>query len=271
MADFAVQAKQLEMRQAAAERELARIAATKQQLGNEKVRDRRQGRRGQGAALDAQGPGRRRRAAPTSAPAPPPLPDQRRRAPAAPAPPCSYAMAQVGDAYVYGAAGPSAFDCSGLTMMAWAQAGVSLPHSSSAQMGSGPALAVPAAARRPGVLLQPGQPRGHVHRQRHDRARGQPRQRRHHRPGELDAVLRCRPTRLTDASRPVAHVCGWPACLSSWSSPSGSSPSSSWCEVPRTPCSRDGRPAHPAPATPPRPATTRLTAAATPQRHCWGG
>ncbi len=48
-----------------------------------------------------------------------------------------YALAQVGDAYVYGAAGPSAFDCSGLTMMAWAQAGVSLPHSSSAQYGSG--------------------------------------------------------------------------------------------------------------------------------------
>ncbi|MCW2817177.1 MAG: hypothetical protein JWN84_4632 [Nocardioides sp.] len=49
----------------------------------------------------------------------------------------SYAMAQVGDAYVYGAAGPSAFDCSGLTMMAWAQAGVSLPHSSGAQYSSG--------------------------------------------------------------------------------------------------------------------------------------
>ena len=30
-----------------------------------------------------------------------------------------YAMAQVGNAYVYGAAGPSAFDCSGLTMAAW--------------------------------------------------------------------------------------------------------------------------------------------------------
>jgi cell wall-associated NlpC family hydrolase len=48
-----------------------------------------------------------------------------------------YAMAQVGNAYVYGAAGPSAFDCSGLTMMAWAQAGVALPHSSSAQYSSG--------------------------------------------------------------------------------------------------------------------------------------
>jgi len=48
-----------------------------------------------------------------------------------------YAMAQVGKAYVYGAAGPSAFDCSGLMMMAWAQAGISLPHSSSAQYGIG--------------------------------------------------------------------------------------------------------------------------------------
>jgi cell wall-associated NlpC family hydrolase len=57
-------------------------------------------------------------------------------------------MAQVGDSYVYGAAGPSAFDCSGLTMMAWAQAGVALPHSSSAQYSSG--------ARVSSSDLQPG-------------------------------------------------------------------------------------------------------------------
>ena len=48
-----------------------------------------------------------------------------------------YAMAQVGKSYVYGAAGPNSFDCSGLTMAAWATAGVGLPHSSSAQYGSG--------------------------------------------------------------------------------------------------------------------------------------
>lgn len=47
------------------------------------------------------------------------------------------ALAQVGDAYIYGAVGPNAYDCSGLTMMAWGQAGVGLPHSSSAQFGSG--------------------------------------------------------------------------------------------------------------------------------------
>jgi peptidoglycan DL-endopeptidase CwlO len=52
-----------------------------------------------------------------------------------------YALAQVGKSYVYGAAGPNAFDCSGLTMMAWAQAGVGLPHSSSAQYGTGAHIA----------------------------------------------------------------------------------------------------------------------------------
>jgi cell wall-associated NlpC family hydrolase len=46
------------------------------------------------------------------------------------------AYAQLGDPYVYGAAGPSYFDCSGLTMFAWSSAGVSLPHSSSAQYSS---------------------------------------------------------------------------------------------------------------------------------------
>lgn len=48
-----------------------------------------------------------------------------------------FAMSQVGKAYVYGAAGPSAYDCSGLTMVAWSKAGVGLPHSSRAQQGSG--------------------------------------------------------------------------------------------------------------------------------------
>ncbi|ONI69811.1 hypothetical protein BWI15_25125 [Kribbella sp. ALI-6-A] len=48
-----------------------------------------------------------------------------------------YAMAQLGDSYVWGAAGPSSFDCSGLTMAAWGKAGVSLSHSSRAQIGEG--------------------------------------------------------------------------------------------------------------------------------------
>ncbi len=47
----------------------------------------------------------------------------------------AFAQAQVGKSYVFGAAGPDAFDCSGLTMAAWASAGVSLPHSAAAQYG----------------------------------------------------------------------------------------------------------------------------------------
>jgi cell wall-associated NlpC family hydrolase len=45
-----------------------------------------------------------------------------------------FAIAQLDKPYVFGAAGPAAFDCSGLTMAAWQQAGVALPHSSAAQL-----------------------------------------------------------------------------------------------------------------------------------------
>ncbi len=42
------------------------------------------------------------------------------------------ALTRVGSPYVWGAAGPNAFDCSGLVMWAFQQAGISLPHSSQA-------------------------------------------------------------------------------------------------------------------------------------------
>jgi cell wall-associated NlpC family hydrolase len=71
-----------------------------------------------------------------------------------------YAMAQVGKAYVWGAAGPSAFDCSGLMMAAWAQAGVGLPHSSSAQQGSG--MRVSESQLQPGDLVFYYSPVSHV-------------------------------------------------------------------------------------------------------------
>lgn len=44
-----------------------------------------------------------------------------------------YARAQLGRPYEWAAAGPDTFDCSGLTMRAWAKAGVTLPHYSVAQ------------------------------------------------------------------------------------------------------------------------------------------
>ena len=48
----------------------------------------------------------------------------------------AYVKSKLGDEYVYAASGPDEFDCSGLTMAAWAAAGVSLPHNAAAQYDS---------------------------------------------------------------------------------------------------------------------------------------
>ena len=49
----------------------------------------------------------------------------------------AYAKAQLGEPYARSGAGPSSWDCSGLTMMAWGSVGVSLPHSSREQFSRG--------------------------------------------------------------------------------------------------------------------------------------
>ncbi|MBT2366501.1 C40 family peptidase [Streptomyces sp. ISL-10] len=49
----------------------------------------------------------------------------------------SAAQSKIGSPYVYGASGPSSFDCSGLTSWAYAQAGVSIPRTSQAQASAG--------------------------------------------------------------------------------------------------------------------------------------
>lgn len=70
------------------------------------------------------------------------------------------ALAQVGDPYVWGAGGPNAFDCSGLTQYAYAAAGISLPHSSRMQSGMG--TPVSRAELQPGDLIFYYSPVSHV-------------------------------------------------------------------------------------------------------------
>ena len=53
----------------------------------------------------------------------------------------AYAKAQLGEPYARSGAGPSSWDCSGLTMMAWGSVGVSLPHSSRQQFSRGQPVA----------------------------------------------------------------------------------------------------------------------------------
>ena len=71
-----------------------------------------------------------------------------------------FAVQQIGDRYVWGAAGPIKWDCSGLTMRAFQAAGVNLPHSSRAQFGYGRSIAV--SNLQPGDLVFFGKPISHV-------------------------------------------------------------------------------------------------------------
>jgi cell wall-associated NlpC family hydrolase len=155
--DYSTELKALDIRQSATDDRRSQIAAIEQQLADDKAtiddklaeaKDQLAGlKEDERQAMLASRSGSVR--LPTSVPA-------SGRAGAA----VQYALAQVGDAYVYGAAGPSAFDCSGLTMMAWAQAGVGLPHSSSAQFGSGPHVS--SGDLQPGDLVFYYSPISHV-------------------------------------------------------------------------------------------------------------
>jgi cell wall-associated NlpC family hydrolase len=49
-----------------------------------------------------------------------------------------FALKQVGKPYVFGAAGPGSYDCSGLTMAAWGKAGVAMSHGSRDQYADFP-------------------------------------------------------------------------------------------------------------------------------------
>jgi cell wall-associated NlpC family hydrolase len=68
----------------------------------------------------------------------------------------TYALAQLGRPYLWGGTGPVAFDCSGLTMMAWAQAGVTLAHYTGDQINEGIAVVSYADISPGDLVLVPG-------------------------------------------------------------------------------------------------------------------
>lgn len=71
-----------------------------------------------------------------------------------------FALRQIGDIYVWGGAGPTRWDCSGLTLRSFQVSGVSLPHSAAVQFGYGKLVSYKSI--KPGDLLFYGRPISHV-------------------------------------------------------------------------------------------------------------
>jgi peptidoglycan DL-endopeptidase CwlO len=68
----------------------------------------------------------------------------------------AFAESQIGKPYRWGGAGPATYDCSGLTMVAWAKAGVSMPHSAQDQYNM--TARIPLSDLQPGDLVFFGTP-----------------------------------------------------------------------------------------------------------------
>ncbi len=94
----------------------------------------------------------------SSSPSPsPPTPSPAPRANASVA--VEAALAQLGKPYQWGATGPNSFDCSGLMVYAWRQAGVTLPRTSASQFAN--LRSVSRSELQPGDLVFAGSPRVH--------------------------------------------------------------------------------------------------------------
>jgi peptidoglycan DL-endopeptidase CwlO len=149
-----------ERMQREAEEEAARQAAEREQAesaGEQPANDGDSDDSGDGGGAPPSGGGGGESPTPTANPGPVNIPPASSRAGTA----VNAAMSQVGVGYRYAAAEPGvAFDCSGLTMWAWGQAGVGLPHQSAGQAGS--VAHVPESAAQPGDLIFSYSPISHV-------------------------------------------------------------------------------------------------------------
>jgi peptidoglycan DL-endopeptidase CwlO len=133
----------------AARRKAADEKAAQDKAAREKAQDR--GKTGGGSGGSGSDD-------PPSDPTPPPTPEPPTPEPPAPPAPSggvgaaiAYAKQQLGEPYRWGATGPTSWDCSGLTMRAWAAAGKYLPHYSVAQYDAG--APIPVGEARAGDLL----------------------------------------------------------------------------------------------------------------------
>jgi cell wall-associated NlpC family hydrolase len=155
---YLTQAKALTLRQDATRNQLQKVARLEQQAAQDKATIAKNLAAAKSLLSHLQAQARERMLAASRSSTPVPTADVPVSGRAAAA--VRYAMAQVGKAYVYGASGPNAYDCSGLTMAAWGAAGVGLPHSSSAQYYSGTHIS--ASQLQPGDLVFYYHPISHV-------------------------------------------------------------------------------------------------------------
>ncbi len=112
-------ARAAEAQRAAAQAQLAQAQADQQSLASEAAAT--------AASAPSTAPARK---AAASEPPPPPSGDAVSTA-------IAWARREMGKPYVYGAAGPDTFDCSGLTMYVYGKAGISLPHYTGSQWNAG--------------------------------------------------------------------------------------------------------------------------------------
>lgn len=129
-------------------RQQARAAAAAQEAAEKAAQETAQQQAQQSQPTPPGQPSQPAQPTPPAAPAPapqPPAPAGGARAAIA------FARAQIGEPYRWGAAGPDAWDCSGLMMGAWRAGGISLPHYSVAQYEQ--STPISPSALRPGDLV----------------------------------------------------------------------------------------------------------------------